>query len=136
MPLILSKNKKDWLFYKDFLKEDKIFSIPLKNIKPFSDIQWKKRYIETTERVKIHQVKIIPEGVILNFTLPKAAYATTFLAHLFNLVSGLPPKNISSLPIDTKGTLGKDSLEEVLNQFKDIIHSKTEDILEKFSQNE
>lgn len=132
LPLILNKDKKDWLFYQELLKENKIFSIPLKNIKPFPYIQWRKREIKTREEVKIQQTKIIPQGVILNFTLPKATYATTFLAHLFNIVSGLPPKNISSLPIDTKATLGKDSLEEVLNKFKEVIYPKTENILEKF----
>lgn len=132
MPLILSPDKRDWLFYKEFLKENKIFSMPFKNTKPFPDVQWKKREIKTKEKVEIHQIKIIPEGVILNFTLAKAAYATTFLAHLFNLVSGLPPKNISSLPVDMKAVLGKGSLKEVLNKFKDVIHSKTETIFEKF----
>jgi len=134
MPLILSKNRNDWLFYKEFLKEDKIFSIPLKNLRPFPDIQWREREVRTKEEVKIHQGNIIEEGVILNFTLPKAAYATTFLAHLFNLIWGLPPKNISPFSIDTKATLKKDSLEGVLNRFKDIIYPKTEDIFEKFSQ--
>ncbi len=132
IPLILSKDKKDWFFYKEFLEEDKIFSVPFKNLKLFPYIQWRKREIKTREKVKIHQTKIIPEGAILNFTLPKAAYATTFLAHLFNLVSGLPPKNISSLPVDTKATLGKGSLEEVLNKFKEVIYPKTENIFEKF----
>jgi len=135
LPLILSENKNDWIFYEEFLKEDKIFSIPLKNLSPFPYIQWRKREIKTKEKIKIQQTKIIPQGVILNFTLPKAIYATTFLAHLFNLVSGLPPKNISYLAIDTKATLGKNSLEEVLNQFKDVIYPKTENILEKFSKN-
>ncbi len=136
IPLILSKNEQDWLFYKEFLKEDKIFSIPLKNLRSFPYVQWRKREIKTGEKVKIHKTKTIPEGIILNFTLPKAAYATTFLAHLFNLVSGLPPKNISSLPIDTKATLEKGSLEEVLNKFKEVIYPKTENILEKLSKNE
>ena len=133
IPLILSKDEKDWLFYEDFLSEDKIFSIPLKYIKPFPNVQWKKREIKTKEKVEIHQVKIIPEGVILNFTLPKAAYATTFLSHLFNLTSGLPPKNISSSSVDTKLVLSKGSLEKVFNQFKDVISPKTENYLKKFA---
>jgi len=136
MPLILSKNKKDWLFYKEFLKENKIYSIPLKNLKPFPDIQWRQREIKTRENVKIHRMEIIKEGVILNFTLPRAAYATAFLAHLFNLVSGLPLKNILTYPVDTKATLRKGSLEEILNRFKDVIYPKTENILEKYLQNE
>jgi len=130
--LILSKDKNDWLEYFDFLKEDGIFSLPLKNLKPFSSfIQWRKREIKTKEKVKIHQVKIIPEGIILKFFLPKAVYATTFLAHLFNLVSGLPPKNILTQTIDLKAALGIGSLKETLNKFKKIILSKAEDILEK-----
>jgi len=135
MPLILSRDKKDWLFYKEFLKVDRIFSVAFKNLKPFPYVQWRKREIKTKEKAEIHQIRIIPQGVILNFVLPKGTYATTFLTHLFNLISGLPPKNISPLPIDTKATLGKDSLEEILNKFRDVIYPKTENILEKFSQN-
>lgn len=132
IPLILSQDRKDWLFYQKFLKENKIFSMPLKNIKPFPYIRWRKREIQTKVRAEIHQIKIIPEGVVLNFTLPKGIYATTFFAHLFNLSSGLPPKNVSSLPIDTKSALGKKSLKEVLNKFKDVIYPKTESLFEKF----
>lgn len=136
MPVIPSKDEKDWLFYKEFLEEDKIFSLPLKNLKPFSHIQWDKREINTKEMAVIRQTKIIPEGAVLNFALPKACYATTFLSQLFNLVSGLPPKDISYLPIDTKATLGQNSLKDILNKFSGIIHPKTENIFEKFLQNE
>lgn len=132
MPLILSKDKEDWLFYKELLREGEIFSIPYKSLERFPHIQWKRREIKSKKNVKIHQVKVIPEGVILNFSLPKAVYATTFLVHLFQLVSGPPPQNISSYAVDTKATLGKESLEIVLNKFKDIIYSKTENIFEKF----
>ncbi|MDP1538774.1 MAG: tRNA pseudouridine(13) synthase TruD [bacterium] len=134
LPLILSNDKKDWLFYKDILEKNGIFSIPFENLKPFPHIQLRKRTIKTKEKVKILDYRIIKEGAILDFILPKAAYATTFLAHLFNLVSGLPPKDISAHPIDTKASLGKDSLEEVLNQFKDVIYPKTEDFIKKLSQ--
>ncbi|MFC1629813.1 tRNA pseudouridine(13) synthase TruD [Patescibacteria group bacterium] len=136
IPLILSRDENDWLFYKDFLLKNKIFSVPFRNLKPFPYIQWKKREIKTKEKVKIHQVKVIPEGIILNFSLPKAAYATTFLSHLFQLVSGHPPRDISSHLVDIKATLGEESLENALNKFKDIIYPKTENIFEKLSQNE
>lgn len=133
MPLILGKDREDWLFYKEFLEEDKVLSIPFENLRPFPYVQWKKREIKTREKAKILKTEIIKEGVILNFFLPKAVYATTFLAHLFRLASGLPPKNISPFPVDTKATLGKESLEEVLNRFKDVIYPKTEDFLKKFA---
>lgn len=136
IPILPSKDANDWLFYKESLEENKIFSLPLKNLRPFPDIQWEKREINTKEKVIIDDVKIISEGVILSFALPKACYATTFLSQLFNLVSGLPPKDISYSPVDTKKALEKKSLEDVLNKFSEVIHPKTENIFEKFLQNE
>ena len=136
MPLIPSKDKNDWLFYEEFLEKNKIFSLPLNNLKPFPHIRWEKRKVNVKEKAIIHDVKIIPEGVILSFTLPKACYATTFLSQLFNLVSGLPPNDISYLSIDNKATIGKNPLENVLNRFNEIIYPKTENIFEKFLQNE
>ena len=133
LPLILSDDKKEWLYYEELLGKDGIASIPFQYLKPFPYVRWQKREIKIKERVKILNFRIVPEGVILNFSLPKAAYATTFLAHLFNLVSGVPPKDFSSLSIDTKATLGKESIEEVLNRFSEIIQSKTENILKRLS---
>jgi len=133
LPLILSDDKKDWLFYRKFLKKDGVVSILFDNLKPFPYVRWQKREIKTKEKAEILNYKIIPEGVILDFMLPKAAYATTFLAHLFNLTSGLPPKNIFPHPIDTKATLGEESLEATLNQFKNVIHSKNENFLKKIA---
>jgi len=133
LPLILSDDGKDWDSYQEVLSKNGIGSAPFKNLEPFPFIQLKKREIKTKESVKILDCKIVKEGVILDFVLPKACYATTFLTHLFNLVSGLPPKAISGYPIDTKASLGKESLEETLNRFQKVIHSKTEDSIKEFS---
>jgi tRNA pseudouridine13 synthase len=132
LPLILSKDKNDWLPYYEFLAEDKISSMPLANLKPFSDIQWRKREIKTREQVKIHKIEIIPEGIVLSFSLPKGCYATTFLAHFFQLTTGLPPKNISDKIVDIKEILSEGSLKELIEKFKEITFSKTEDLFEKF----
>jgi TruD family tRNA pseudouridine synthase len=128
LPLILSRDENDWLLYSDFLKEDQISYMPLDNLKPFPDIQWKKREINTREKVDIHKVKIIPEGVILSFSLSKGCYATTFLTHLFQLTTGLPPKDISENIIDIKETLGENSIKDLTEKFKDITFSKSADI--------
>lgn len=132
LSLILSKDKNDWLNYYEFLKEDGISSLPLRNLKPFPFIQWKKREIKTKEKAEIHKVEIIPEGVVLSFALPKACYATTFLSHFFQLQTGLPPKGISEKIIDTKEILQEGSLKDLLERFKEVTFSKSENVFEKF----
>lgn len=127
LPLILNKDKNDWLPYFDFLKEDGISSLPLKNLAPFPDIQWKKREMKTMEMAQIYETKIIPQGVIISFSLPKGCYATTFLSHFFQLSTGLPPKNISNETIDIKEALGQESIKEVSERFKEITFSKAEE---------
>ena len=131
LPLILSKDKNDWLPYYDFLKEDKISSLDLKNLTPFSDIQWKKREIKTREKVEIYKTKFVPEGVILSFFLSKGCYATAFLSHLFQLTTGLPSEDISNEIIDTKEILGGGSIKNLIEKFKEVTFSKSEDIFGK-----
>ncbi len=125
LPLVLGRDEKSWLCYKDLLSQTGIFSatLALKNLKPFPFIFFQKKDQRTVERVKILSQKVIPEGVILNFILSKGCYATTFLSHLFNLASGNLPKKFSNLPIDTKANLGQPSLEEILNKFTDVVSS-------------
>lgn len=125
LPLVLSSERKDWFFYEDLLKEAGVFSVTfaLKNLKPFQKIYLRHREQKTMEKVELLNHKIIPEGVILNFNLSKGCYATTFLSHLFNLASGALPPKFSNLPIDTKANLNQPSLEEILNQFTDVISS-------------
>lgn len=119
-------------FYKEDLKSFDLYShnLILKNIKPFKGISGRGGATrETIAKVKILNYKIIPQGIILNFDLPSGSYATTFLSHLFTLVSGSLPKNFSNLPIDTKANLKQRSLEEVLNKFSDVVSTPSWRIL-------
>ena len=124
LPFFLSRNQKTWDLYKDFLKEYGLFSMPLvlKNLSPFPFLNIRGKEKETKIFPQILDYKIIPEGVILSFNLPKGCYATTFLSHLFNLVSGTLPSKMSNLAIDTKANLKKPSLEEILNQFQEVVY--------------
>ena len=131
MPLFLSNKKEDWFFYEDFLKKLNIFPPPFGNLKNFSTIRLVSRNVKTIEQTYIEKVKIIKEGVILKFSLSKGIYATTFLAHLFCLVSGVPQDDISSNPVDIKSFLGEKSLDKTLDYFQKVIHSKKENIFEK-----
>jgi len=127
LPLFLDRAEKSWLPYKDLLNQTGVFSVAfaLKNLKPFPQIILGRKKQKTVQEIKIISQKIIPQGVILNFILPKGCYATTFLSHLFNLVSGNLPKKFSNLPIDTKANLNQPSLEEILNKFTDVVSSSS-----------
>ncbi len=131
IPLILSKDKKDWMEYQEFLKEDGITQLPFENLRPFNFIQWKKREIATKERVNVHHVEVTKEGVVISFSLPKGCYATTFLCHLFSLVSGMPPNHISDEKIDSKKILEGKNLQDTLEKFAPVIFSKKQDLFEK-----
>ena len=100
LPLVLDRSEKSWLPYKELLNQAGIYSITfaLKNLKPFPQIILRKRDQKTREQVKILAQKIIPEGVILNFVLPKGCYANTLLSHMFNLTSGDCLKNFLIFP--------------------------------------
>jgi len=129
LPLMLSDDKNDRMFYSDFLKEDGFSSVAMKNLTPFSNvIQWKKREIKTIVKAEIYKTELVPEGVILSFYLPKGCYATSFLSQLFQLETGAPPKDISENVIDTKKILNEGSISELSEKFKEIIFSKSENI--------
>jgi TruD family tRNA pseudouridine synthase len=123
LPLALGPNQKDWSVYEELLKQAGIFSatFALKNLKNFSFINRQGKQQKTIENIKILNQKIIPGGVILSFILPKGCYATTFLSHILNLVSGNLPSKFTNLPIDTKANLNEPSLEEILNKFSDVV---------------
>ncbi len=125
LPLILGIERKNWLFYEELLKKCGIFSVSfaLKNLEDLDLLKHRQRGIKTIEKVEILNFKVFPQGVILNFNLAKGCYATSFLSHLFNLVSGSFPKKFSNLPIDTKANLNQPSLEEILNKFSDVVSS-------------
>ncbi|MDP3882496.1 MAG: tRNA pseudouridine(13) synthase TruD [Candidatus Staskawiczbacteria bacterium] len=131
LPLFLSNDKNDWVPYHDFLKSDGIDSLFPKNIKPFTDIQWKKREIKTKIKAEVYKTKFVPEGVIMSFYLSKGCYATTFLSHFFQLQTGLPPKDISKNIIDTKQLLGEEPITDLIERFKNVTFSKSEDIFGK-----
>jgi len=125
IPLFLSQYKEDVDFYKEDLTTLKIFPPNFSNLRPFPSIRLEHREVPTKESVKMHAIEIVPEGVILSFTLGKGDYATTFLSHLFNLVSGQPPKSIQTTSINIKEKLSISGFAPVLEYFKPVISDKS-----------
>jgi len=126
LPLMLGFNKKSWAPYEAELKRDGIFPPPFENLKPFPFLQIRDRSLPTSDRPTVLGVQACEQGLVLSFELGKGQYATTFLSHLCNLVSGKPPEYLNAERIDTKKTLSEGSILETLAYFAPIIHSKLE----------
>lgn len=124
LPLFLGFNKKSWSPYEAELRRDGIFPPPFENLKPFPFLQIRDRSLPTADTPTILEVQACAEGLILSFELGKGQYATTFLSHLVNLVSGKPPEYLTTTQIDTKGTLRQTSITDTLAYFAPIIRSK------------
>ncbi len=126
LPLFLGYNKKSWASYEAQLKRDGIFPPPFENLKPFPFLQLRERSLPTVDCPTILDVQACDQGLILSFELGKGQYATTFLSHFFNLISGKPPEYLTTGQVDTKKVLGQDSITDTLNFFAPIIRSKVE----------
>lgn len=125
VPLIISQltstDPKDWEPYEEFLKEDGVnMEKPIYRDFPF--IRFESRTLLTLQKVEIHQVKFQDNIMVLSFTLPKGAYATTLLSHLFQIASEVPVvPGIPTTQIDAKELLGEGSIKETLSRFQTIL---------------
>lgn len=123
-PLLLSSDRGDQKFYEKYLKADGIGDI-FKTLEPFKFIYWAKRDWAGRIFPKDIRAEIFNGGVAVNFFLPKGAYATTFLANLFELHEETPvPGWVKQNEIDAKELLGQGSLAQAKEIFKDIWHYK------------
>jgi tRNA(Glu) U13 pseudouridine synthase TruD len=89
LPLVVSHDREDIALYRRMLERDGLFPPNWMHLRPFPSIRTAHREVHTKSRVQLHRVEFVPEGVRCSFTLEKGEYATTFLAHLFNLVGGI-----------------------------------------------
>jgi hypothetical protein len=115
------------------LQKNGIYPPRFENLKPFPGILLRKRMVPTRVKTQIHNVKIVPEGVALSFTLEKGAYATTLFAHLFQLLADRPPKEIPQTARDLKDVLEEKPITETLEYFKSFLEAKTQN---PFGENE
>ncbi len=130
LPLFLDPNGSS-LVYKDLMEHYRISLNDFRGLKQLPFIQTPKKPVSTRELVKIDNAEIVDEGVILKFFLPKGEYATTFLSHLFNLISDRPNIAINENSIDTKKMLSEKDISETLEFFKPIIHPKSKNYFEE-----
>ena len=82
------------------------------------------RDLETKDKAEIHSAEVVPEGIVVSFTLNKGEYATTFLPHFINLLNGKAPEDLDKNILDTKESLGQENIENVLEYFENLNISK------------
>lgn len=116
IPLLLSQNPESQKPYEAKLKIDGTYNFrsTIRNL-PYLYLS-RDAYMPVRVFPEFHQTKILPEGVVLCFSLPKAAYATTVLMSLFNLGSDRSAQ-FSKNPVDTKAVLGHGSLADIQSHF-------------------
>jgi tRNA(Glu) U13 pseudouridine synthase TruD len=124
LPLFLSFDKNDWLPYSDDLEGAGVFPPNLNNLRPFPRITLMHKDIETKDHADILGAEVVPEGIIVNFTLGKGEYATTFLSHFVTLLNGKPSDDTTESVIDIKEKLNQTSLAETLKYFEALNQPK------------
>ena len=124
LPLLLSDDKKDMDMYENMLKAIDLYPFTGRFLQPFSIIRFMKRLVPTKDMPEIHNAEVTDEGVILSFSLGKGQYATTFLSHLFNLVSGEAPNFATENIIDSKKILKSGDMGKTLEYFSKTLKSK------------
>lgn len=117
LPLLLSTDYQAIRIYQDKIRQDQIldFRQSFRGF-PYNYIS-RLATISTRIYPIFHGWRVIPGGVALSFTLPKAAYATTVLMSLFNIYPQSLLPNISHEIFDTKNLLGEGDLNSIQEYF-------------------
>ena len=67
-------------------------------------------------------MRAVPEGWVVRFVLPKGAYATSYLSHIFQVHEGMPIPEWGKLEeVDSFNALGEGSMEEIKNRFAKVM---------------
>ena len=119
LPLFFSDNPNDWLHYQDDLEGVGLFPPNFSSLRPFRSIMLNHREVETMDHATIHAAEVVPEGLVVQFTLGKGEYATTFLSHFVNLLSG-KPEGFGDNVIDSKKVLAQEDVSQTLSYFTEL----------------
>lgn len=124
VPLALSPDPIARDFYGAMLREDAIETFA--SLRGFPFIQSPRHPIETLKPFDLRAMRVIPEGIALSFFLEKGSYATTALAHIFDLSSGsVAPEGISKNEVDAKELLGTGTLAHLKScRFKELFEAR------------
>lgn len=117
LPLLLSTTKWAWDIYKKQLHRD-LAQKYIEHVSKIPAIRMSKNpRMPTSVHPKIYVAKVLPEGVVFEFDLPKGAYATTLLSYFFDLLTPPPrPAHIATHVVDVKAAAGTGSLASIIDR--------------------
>lgn len=132
LPLLTSFNPRDWELYQEFLREDGV-DIPSRYYKKFPSIHVASRTWPVLQHVEVHGLTFQDKIAVFAFSLPKGAYATSFLMNFFTLASGLPiMPGITNEKIDAKALIGLGNTQSTLDRFRAVLELREQDISGEF----
>jgi TruD family tRNA pseudouridine synthase len=110
LPLVLSRAAEDQEPYRDIMAGHGTENM-VQNVDPIYRVGDQRRQVRTITVPTIHHLANFEAGVIVQFTLPTGAYATTFLQNAFTLLEDTPvPEWVNGDAVDSKATLGEGSV--------------------------
>jgi len=126
LPIPFSRDSRADQYYGSFFMDHRIRP-PFRALRNFPYIRMQDNEIETLKQFTLYGSSVVPEGIILDFSLDKGAYATTFLAHFLTLSSGeFAPIFVRTGQVDGKSMLGTGSIMEVKKRFDEVFAMREE----------
>lgn len=119
LPLFPSSNTRENNVYADILRSQEIPENLTDTISAFNNSfsPYLKAFRPTRISISFNSVTIIPDGVILSFTLPRETHLKTVLNNLFILMQkGRTPSWVSAEKYDILQTLGKGNAGQLLKK--------------------
>lgn len=118
IPLLLAMDPAVKELYAPFLKANNTGDY-VQHLRKFNFIHLgKSPKIPTIIRPVLHTARNVEPGVAVSFDLPKAAYATTVLAAMFDVTTGYPiPEWLDGTDVDSKELVEMGSLAEIKKKF-------------------
>ncbi len=120
LPFIFSNERSDIETYREELRSLGIYPPPFQNLRPFPFIRLAHRMTPTVLTASGIEIRHTTHGSVISFSLPKGAYATTFLSHHINIAADLVPDDFSKEKIDPRELTDKPERAKTIDLFKDI----------------
>lgn len=96
LPMFMNPKESDSATYKEFASELGIYPLDTKSLNVFPFLNSKNNYISTISFADVIKFEEHDNRIRIIFDLETGSYATTFISHFFDLVSGKIPEGFST----------------------------------------